>query len=81
VKKIARLLVVASLAAAPAACRRAQQGAAPNAKPLVGAPSEPGPHKTPPPKFPVVRGPRPPRGKFLAIIYGGNGLGEIEPCG
>ena len=25
--------------------------------------------------------PQPPRGTFLSIVYGGNGQGEIEPCG
>ena len=25
--------------------------------------------------------PQPPRGTWLSIVYGGNGQGEIEPCG
>jgi hypothetical protein len=29
----------------------------------------------------VEPGPRPPRGTWLALVYGGNGQGEIEPCG
>jgi hypothetical protein len=29
----------------------------------------------------VPEGPRPPRGTYLALVYGGNGQGEIEPCG
>ena len=31
---------------------------------------------TPPPAMP-----RPPRGTFLALVYAGNGQGEVEPCG
>ena len=35
--------------------------------------------REPPPARP--QGPRPPRGRWLALFYGGNGQGEIEPCG
>ncbi len=31
---------------------------------------------TPPPATP-----RPPRGTWLALVYTGNGNGEVEPCG
>jgi len=30
---------------------------------------------------PMPQRPRPPRGTFLALVYGGNGQGEVEPCG
>jgi hypothetical protein len=31
--------------------------------------------------MPMPQRPRPPRGTFLALVYGGNGQGEVEPCG
>jgi hypothetical protein len=39
------------------------------------------PGTAPAPTQPVVIGPPPPRGTWLSIVYGGNGQGEIEPCG
>lgn len=30
---------------------------------------------------PAAESPRPPRGKLLTILYGGNRQGEVEPCG
>lgn len=30
---------------------------------------------------PMPPRPRPPRGKFVALVYAGNGQGEVEPCG
>jgi hypothetical protein len=30
---------------------------------------------------PMPERPRPPRGTFLALVYAGNGQGEVEPCG
>ena len=30
---------------------------------------------------PMPPRPRPPRGTFVALVYAGNGQGEVEPCG
>jgi hypothetical protein len=45
----------------------------PGAAAVLGAKTRSTTHRPPPPAGP--------RGTWLALVYGGNGQGEIEPCG
>ncbi len=57
----------------------------PPAPPGAGTPpkvlTQPAMLSRPKPRPATPLGPRPPRGTWLALVYGGNGQGEIEPCG